>query len=221
MFKVKCFFSKLMHLKVKAPKGCDFRFLSIIRESIFEGANIIDEKTVIYKSEIGYATVIGPNGKIDNTRIGRYCSIGPNVKIIRGVHPSRDFVSTCNLFYSSNKARGFSYSEEDRFIEYKYADKKNKKAVVIGNDVWIGDGASIMEGITIGDGAIIAAEALVVKNVPEYSIMAGIPAKVIRYRFPKDEIDFLLKLRWWEKDEEWIGRYSKYFDNILKLMSEV
>ena len=70
----------------------------------------------------------------------------------------------------------------------------------IGNDVWIGLNATILDGVTIGDGAIVAAGAVVTKDVPPYAVVAGVPAKIIKYRFTESQIDFLLKFRWWEKD---------------------
>ena len=77
-----------------------------------------------------------------------------------------------------------------------------KGDTVIGNDVWIGYRATIMPGVTIGDGAIVAAYAVVVKDVPPYAIVGGNPAKVIRKRFSDEEIDRLLSLRWWDWDTE-------------------
>lgn len=79
----------------------------------------------------------------------------------------------------------------------------------IGNDVWIGNSATIMPGITIGDGAIIGAHSLVTKNVPPYTIVGGNPAQEIRKRFDQDTIDFLLTLRWWD----WpISKITKHVD---------
>jgi tetrahydrodipicolinate N-succinyltransferase len=76
----------------------------------------------------------------------------------------------------------------------------------------------LIDGVTIGDGAIIGAGAVVTKDVPPYAIVGGIPARLIKYRFEPDEIEFLLKLKWWDKDLEWIKNNSKLFNNIKKLM---
>ena len=100
--------------------------------------------------------------------------------------------------------------EEYKFSEYPYA-------VTIGNDVWIGAGVSLMEGVKIADGTIVAAGAMVVKNTEPYTIVGGIPAKVINNRFSNEEKEFLLKLEWWNKPEEWIKAYSRYFNDIRKL----
>ena len=84
----------------------------------------------------------------------------------------------------------------------------------IGNDVWIGLNATILDGVTIGDGAIVAAGAVVTKDVPPYAVVAGVPAKIIKYRFTESQIDFLLKFRWWEKDRKWIQQNYKRFQDI-------
>ncbi len=84
----------------------------------------------------------------------------------------------------------------------------------IGNDVWIGANVLILDGVTIGNGAIIAAGAVVTKDVPPYAVVGGVPAKIIKYRFNKEEIDFLEQLKWWEKDEKWLTEYGKYFNNV-------
>ncbi|MBU9735538.1 CatB-related O-acetyltransferase [Lachnospiraceae bacterium ASD5720] len=90
-------------------------------------------------------------------------------------------------------------------------------AVIIGNDVWIGDGAQIIGGHKIGDGAIVAAGAVVTKDVLPYSIVGGVPAKIIRFRFEKDDINYLMQLKWWDKDREWIEKHAAYFENIKLL----
>ena len=91
----------------------------------------------------------------------------------------------------------------------------------MGNDVWIGTGVSIMEGVTIADGTVVAAGAMVVKDTEPYSIVGGVPAKVLSYRFEQDKIDFLLDLKWWNKKAEWIKEHAQYFNDIDKLMEMV
>ncbi|GAY76208.1 chloramphenicol acetyltransferase [Sporolactobacillus inulinus] len=107
------------------------------------------------------------------------------------------------------------------YDEHKYADIENGYLVKLGNDVWIGDSAKIMEGVTISDGAIVAADALVLKDVPPFAIVAGVPAKLIRYRFESEDINYLLSLKWWEKDLKWITEYSKYFNDINSLKNNI
>lgn len=91
-----------------------------------------------------------------------------------------------------------------RIKEFKWGFKGD---TVIGNDVWIGYNATIMPGIHIGDGAIIATNAVVTKDVPSYSIVGGTPAKLIRYRFDEEKIDILNTLKWWEWDIEKITEF--------------
>ena len=83
----------------------------------------------------------------------------------------------------------------------------SKGDIVIGNDVWIGYEAVVMAGVTIGDGAVIGARAVVTRDVSPYTIVGGVPAKEIRKRFPDETIGKLLKLRWWDWPEEKIKRY--------------
>lgn len=181
-----------------------------------EGENIINKGCYLKNVSIGKFSYMGLDCRFKFAKIGRFTSIGANVRNVIGQHPTRDFVSSHFLFYSLRPYLGKRFVDEQKFEEYKYADE-NRHSVVIGNDVWIGENVLIMEGVTICDGAIIAAGAIVTKNVPPYAIVAGVPAKIIRYRFNKEEIDFLLDFRWWDKDEEWIKSHSHLFDDINKL----
>ena len=145
------------------------------------------------------------------SRIGKYCSIANNVVIGTTMHPVH-FLST----------HPFSYQDIGHFTDgiTLPADKKlkydNKKTVIIGNDVWIGLNAVIMDGVTIGDGAVIGSGAIVTKDIPPYGIAVGVPAKVIKYRFPEEMIPRLLAVRWWDLPEDVIQTLP--FDNVEKCL---
>ena len=119
-------------------------------------------------------------------KIGRYCSIGHKVTVLTGTHPSHDCFNTSDIL-SLGLQNGTTYVSTQKFKEKIYADENNKYGCIIGNDVWIGYNATIMGGCTIGDGAIVAAGALVRKNVEPYTIVAGQPAKVIGKRFEDEK----------------------------------
>lgn len=154
----------------------------------FSGFNVLSSNTRIQNSSLGLCTYVA-GAEIKNTKIGSFCSIAPQVRI-GGLsrHPVH-FISTHPIFYSPLKQSGISYCVENKF------DEREKN--VIGNDVWIGFRAVILDGVRIGDGAVIAAGAVVTKDVLPYSIMGGVPAKLIRKRFSDDVIDMLLKMKWW------------------------
>ncbi len=203
---------------VGAPKSTVLRYGVKAVGCEFGGYNVIDRHTELLFSKIGFASVMGPNGKLAYTEVGKYCSIAPRVYVSIGTHPSKDFVSTCPIFFSTRPVRGFTFVNEDKFEEFEFIDKEKKIAVKIGNDVWIGTGVTILQGVSIGDGAIIAAGAVVTKDVAPYEIVGGVPAKHIRFRFNEEQINFLQELKWWDKDTEWLRRFADKFDDVMSLI---
>lgn len=207
----------LIH-KWKNKNRCRFTKSSIINaECSFEGANFLDKNCVLLSSDLGYGSYLGNNSKIIKTKVGRYVCIGPNVEIISGQHPTRKFVSIHPIFYSVKKQVGFSFVKKQLFQEEIFLDKENKYHVILENDIWIGNGAKIMEGVRIHNGAIIAAGSVVTRDVEPYSIVGGIPARLIRYRFEQNDINYLQNLEWWNKDKNWLEEHAILFEDINKL----
>lgn len=120
---------------------------------------------------------------------GRFCSFAVGIKIVPISHHT-DLVTTYPF--------GSMHPDVFKAPEY-FGTKRN---VTIGNDVWIGFHATIMGGVTIGDGAIIAANSHVVKDVPPYAIYGGNPARLIRMRFDERQVEALLRIRWWDWPDE-------------------
>lgn len=206
----------------KNRKQCSFE-KNVIIDSYdqFEGMNRLTTDVTFLTSSIGYASYIGNRSFIKNTRIGRYTCIATDVTTIAGGHPTAKFVSIHPAFYSTRKQSGFTYVNEEKYSEFNYIDSDHKYTVVIGNDVWIGSSTKIMEGVSIGDGAVVAAGAIVTKDVPPYAIVGGVPAKIIKYRFDMETIQKLMKLKWWDKDQAWIKKHADDFENVGKLLSRL
>lgn len=122
-------------------------------------------------------------------KVGRYCSIAENSKIMGAEHFS-DWISTSPVFYDNE------YHDQD--TSQITHQKRQARKVNIGNDVWIGADVVFKPNITIGDGAIIASNSVVTKDVPPYAIVGGVPARVIRYRFNDDLIKAMQSIEWWK-----------------------
>jgi virginiamycin A acetyltransferase len=170
----------------------------ILTRNIGKGARIMGGVFISPDSFIGDFTYISGDefglncSKILQCRIGKYCSVGQNFITLPTGH---NFHAVSTYPFLSLAGLG---------------DDAIHKPIIIGSDVWIGSNVIVLGGVTIHDGAVIGAGAIVTRDVPAYSIAVGNPAKVIKKRFSNDEIELLLKTKWWDKDP----------DKIKKIMYE-
>lgn len=215
-------FQSLKKNGLRIAKGLDTRGKNI-KISFEKPAQINNEKMFLYRDfSIGMYSYLR-TGTIRNIEsIGRYCSIGPNVTLGEGEHPTK-WLSTSPAQYLPDQFSWFppekQLAVQRRVVRNKKNDDGARGYITIGNDVWIGGGATIRRGVTIGDGAIIAGNAFVTKDVAPYSIVAGLPAKHLRYRFPQEIIEKLLDLRWWRFDINSLAGVQ--FDDIEKSISQI
>ncbi len=141
------------------------------------------------------------NGKLI---VGNFCSIASNVNIYLGGNHRTDWVTTYP----------FGHIHQNVFNKFNGdGHPATKGNVIIGNDVWIGSNVTIMSGVTIGDGVVIANNSHVIKNAESYSLIGGNPAKLIKYRFTPEQINDLLKIQWWNWDDEKINKFSPLLCN--------
>lgn len=147
----------------------------------------------LHNVQTGDYSYFAKNAQVANTKIGKFCSIGPNFCCGLGIHPT-DGISTHPMFY-----RG-------KIKEYQ--------SVTIGNDVFIGANVTVLDGVTIGDGAVIGAGAIVSKDIPPYAIAVGCPIEIKRYRLSESQITAMLRIQWWNWDEEKLKNIREMFNDI-------
>lgn len=168
----------------------------------FSEYNLIYGRSNLVNTKLGRFTYV-VDACIKNTIIGAFCSVGPNTKIgCFAGHPT-NWISTHPVFYSTRLQSGISFSDVDYIDELKITK--------IGNDVWVGGESIILDGVEIGNGAIIAAGSVVVKNVAPYSMVGGVPAKLIRMRFDQETISNINNSNWWNWEESQLRKFSKNF----------
>lgn len=160
--------------------------------------------------EIGAYTYLGENNSqfFHVGKIGRFCALGPQLVTGHTEH-STESLTTHPMFgwrFDPNWTHAEPLYEDVDFnndlLNRKNKTIKRKSRIEIGNDVWIGFGVYISRGVKVGDGAVIAARSVVTKDVPPYSIVGGVPARIIRQRFSDEVIEKLLQLKWWEYGPE-------------------
>lgn len=183
----------------------------------------VGKRCNIQGSEFGDYSYCGDDCKLPQTRVGKFCSIASGVELAAGNHP-KSFMSTHPAIYSVSAYPKTSFVAVDAYEdEFVYVDENSKILCEIGNDVWIATRALLVCGkdaLKIGDGCIIAAGAVVTKSTPPYSIVAGVPAKVIGWRFDECTIEALELLRWWDKDDAWIRGHARDFSDIETLLRD-
>lgn len=197
--------SKILEFKHR-DKMLKIGYLSNAQNCTFGRYNTLYDNVSLNESHLGDFTYITSGTQISKTSIGKFCSIGPNSKIGLGKHPSKDFVSTHPIFFSTSGQAQITFADQNYFKEFE--------TISIGNDVWIGANVIVMDGINIGDGAIIAAGSVVTKDVPPYAISGGVPSKIIRYRFEREQIEKLLEIKWWDMNIDFLKNNLKKFHNI-------
>lgn len=163
--------------------------------------------TKIVNSKIDSFSYVSYFSHLQNVTVGKYCSIAKRVSVGLGFHPT-NFISSSPIFYSPKNPLFKSIVKDKKFEDIKPS--------FIGNDVWIGANTVILDGVRIGHGSIIGANSVVTKDVEPYSIVGGVPAKLIRKRFLEEEIEFLLKLEWWDKPLDFFIK-----PEVVKLFSEI
>lgn len=184
---------------------------SAIINSKIHKTSKVEAGSHIVNSTFDRHSFCGYDCEIVNCEVGAFCSIANNVVIGGGMHPM-DWVSMSPVFYAGRDSVTAKFSTHER-------DKD--KRTVIGNDVWIGEKVLIKQGVRIGHGTVIGMGSVVTKDVGDYAIVAGTPAKEIRKRFNHDIAQRLLAIKWWEFSDEKLHEFAPYFTKPLEFIKAV
>ncbi len=153
----------------------------------FEGYNTLAGKAYLLDSSLGLGSYLN-SARLNQVQVGRFCSIGFEAIVGLGEHPS-DRISSHPAFYSVTPPVKVSWVDRNTFAE--------NSPVTVGSDVWVGARAVVLAGVRLGHGAIVAAGAVVTKDVPPYAVVGGVPARILRYRFDETTRGALLASEWW------------------------
>lgn len=180
--------------------------------SVIDKTAKINSGATIVDSTIGRYTYSCYDDEIVNCEIGSFCSISDDV-IIGGAEHPLFWVSTSPVFQDVKHS-----GPRKRFSRHHF---EGIAKTIIGNDVWIGKRVIVKAGVRICDGAVVGAGAVVTKDIPPYAIVAGIPAKVIKYRFDEQTIQGLLNSKWWELPEDELSYYAENIPDVNRFLAQI
>ncbi len=204
-------------LAKRFPNSHVYMGASVDEKSVISKYVVLFQNVILQNTTVAEHSYIQKNTTLLNTEVDRFCSIAQDVCIGPINHPINR-VSTSPVFYDKNQPLPFFYVDHDRF------QPDGVIPTIIEADVWIGQGAMIMPGVTVGVGAVIGAGAIVTKDVAAYSVTAGVPARHIKWRFNEPVRKGLIDSRWWTFDEERLVRLAPLFNEpeafLKKLVSE-
>lgn len=197
---------------------------SFVRNSTLSGKVRIGDHSAVVESlisgdvQIGrYTSFNGPGSdilsKIHGVTIGNFCSIAQNCTIQEFNH----ITDRCTSYYIFRNLIDAADRQECIWSGPDDKDIESRGPITIGHDVWIGAQVVILSGVTIGTGAVIAANSTVTRDVPPYAIVGGAPAKILKYRFSDDVVERLLEVAWWDWSDEMIHNNRCFFDGTLTI----
>ena len=168
---------------------------AILRNAKLGRFTEINERVAFADSALGDYSYVERHAEVIYASIGKFCAIASNVRVNALEHPI-ERVSQHKITYRPNEYF------LDAKLDQDFRDKRRSQVVEIGHDVWVGHGAVIIPGIRIGHGAVIAASAVVTRDVAPYAIVAGVPAKFLRWRFEDKISERIIALGWWHWDHD-------------------
>ena len=169
-----------------------------LRDCVLGQFTDVAARVVMAECELGDYSYLARGTEAIYTKIGKFCCVAANVRLNALNHPMNR-ISQHNITYRPNEY--FLFTKVDK----KFREARREAVVEIGHDVWIGHGAIVLPGIKIGHGAVVAAGAVVTKDVEPYAVVAGVPAKRIKWRFPKSIRERIVALAWWDWPHEKLG----------------
>ena len=179
----------------------------ITEETVFGAYIHIQAHCIFCDVTIGDYSYFAGYNQVYYATIGKFCSVASFARINTTNHPTYDRIAQHHFTYRSKR---FGFGEDDA----EFFTQRKDKAVTIGNDVWIGHNAIIMPDVNIGNGAVVGAGAVVTRNVEPYSVVAGVPARKVKMRFPDDLVVKIEQTKWWDWDYQTIKERLSDFRDI-------
>ena len=178
-----------------------------VRQSTLGAWTSVGPRTSMAETVFGDYSYVVNDSSIIYSEIGKFCSIAAHTRINPGNHP----MERPALHHFTYRSLSYQLGADDdaAFFDWRRAHK-----VTMGHDVWIGHGAVILPGVTIGTGAAVGAGAVVSKDVPAYAVVAGVPARTIRFRFDEDTQEALLRIAWWDWSRDQLSAALPDFRNL-------